>query len=417
MKTKKVIIIFSITLILALLIINLVSCCFLFEKKPKETRANKQSDEIAEKVEKNLIDLNTDFALKIFKQLSEESKNSNIFLSPLSISLTAAIAYNGAQNNTAAEIAEVFEFKSLPIEEFNASFKDLILSMNNIDEMVELYSANSIWCQDRFEIEKNYIDLIEENFIASIYNADFNKQQTADDINNWVKNATQNKITKIIDQASLKESVMVLLNAIYFKGQWKDKFKEENTEEGDFYLAGGDIMKVPMMHITEDFNYYEGENFQMLRMPYGRNKTSMYVLLPAKDAEANEFLKNLSGELLNEYISNSYEREIAVQFPKFEAEYSAELKNTLISLGMIDAFNEGNADFSKIAPQMFISSVAHKAIIEVNEEGTVAAAATSFGMGATAIEPVSFIVDRPFLLFIRDDRTGSILFEGKIMEP
>lgn len=417
---KTILFIFAILAVLGVLLCA-TSCCNiadLFRKTPKETEANRQSDKMAENVDQNLVSINTDFALKIFKELSNEDESTNVFISPISISITAAMAYNGAKNLTQQEIAGAMEFTNYNIDELNSAFKILLSSMTDIDEMVQLYTGNSIWCRRDFDIKKNFTSLVENYYNASLYNEDFNNPATADKMNNWVSEATDGKITRIVDSATLRNVVMYLVNAIYFKGQWKDKFKAENTEEDDFFLIDNNVKKVQMMSASEKYKYYEGDDFQMIRMPYGRDKAAMYVFLPKEGVDVNDYINTLSHDLLNKYISEAISTEVSLKFPKFNIEYGTKsLIEPLKKLGMINAFSAEKADFTSIAPLMFISRIEHKAIIEVNEEGTVAAAASSFGMGATAVRPVEFIVNRPFLLLIRDDRTGNLLFMGKILEP
>jgi serine protease inhibitor len=422
MSARKIIIVMSAILVVLTVLLYTAGCCIdvagLFRKTPKKTEADKQSDKMAEGVDQGLVNLNTDFALKIFKELSNEDKNINVFISPISISIAAAIAYNGAKNSTQQEIAETLEFKDYSTEKLNSSFKGLLSSMTDIDAMVELYSGNSVWFKKDFNIEKDFTDLAGNYYNASIYNEDFNSPDTAGKINNWVSEATEGKITKIVDSATLKDAVMYLANAIYFKGQWTDKFKAENTEEDDFFLTDKNIKKVQMMSNIKKYEYYQGDDFQMIRMPYGRGKAAMYVLLPNEGIGINDFINSLSRDLLSSYISGGISTETILKFPKFNIEYGAKsLVGPLKNLGMADAFSTEKADFGSIAPRMYISQIEHKAIIEVNEEGTVAAAASSFGMGATAVRPVDFIVNRPFILLIRDDRTGNILFIGKILQP
>jgi len=422
MRVRKTIFLMFAILVVLTVLLSSTSCCstisYLFRKKPAETKANSQSDKIAESVDQNLVSLNTDFALKIFKELSNEDENTNVFISPISISLAAAMAYNGAKNLTQQEIAETLEFKDYSIEELNSSFKVLLSSMTDIDEMVQLYTGNSIWCGKDFDVEKDFTDLAGNYYNASIYNEDFNNPDTAGKMNDWVSKATEGKISNIVSPQALKDAVMYLVNAIYFKGQWKDKFKVENTKEDDFFLVDKNIKKVQMMTNNKKYEYCQGDDFQMIRMPYGRGKAAMYAILPNEGISINDFINNLSRDLLNKYISEAMSTEVMLKFPKFNIEYGAKsLVEPLKNLGMVNAFSAEKADFGSIAPLMFISQIEHKAIIEVNEEGTVAAAASSFGMGATAVRPVEFIVNRPFILLIRDDRTGNILFMGKILEP
>lgn len=421
MNIRKIILLISIALIILIILFSSTGCCaginYLFRKTPKETKANKGSDKIASVVDKALVDSNTGFALKIFKELSKEDRNINIFISPISISIAAAMAYSGARNQTKEEMAQALEFTDFTSEKLNESFKNLLLSMSDIDDMVELYVGNSIWYRKDFNVEKDFIDLTNNYYDASVYKVDFTGQDTAGRINNWVSEATKGKISKIADQDSLKDAVMYLINAIYFKGQWKDKFKEENTIEDTFYLSDNSTKEIMMMYNNEKYKYYKGEDFQMLRMPYGRDKAAMYVLLPDENVGIDEFIDGLSPDLLSKSITGASSFEVDLKFPKFKVEYGTKsLIEPFKKLGMINSFTD-KADFSGIAPQMFISQIDHKAIIEVNEEGTVAAAATSFGMGATAARPIEFIVNRPFILMIIDDRTGNILFLGKITEP
>ena len=422
MSLRKIILLVSAIIVVLTVLIYATGCCFdvtgLFRKKPAETKANSQSDKIAESVDQGLVSLNTDFALKIFKELSNEDKNTNVFISPISISLAAAMAHSGAKNSTQQEIAETLEFKDYSIKELNSSFKVLLSSMTDIDEMVQLYTGNSIWCSKDFSVEKDFTDLAGNYYNASIYNEDFNNPDTAGKMNDWVSKATEGKISNIVSPQALKDAVMCLVNAIYFKGQWTDKFKVEDTKEDDFFLIDKNVKKVQMMTNNKKYEYYEGDDFQMIRMPYGRGKAAMYVLLPNEGIGINDFINSLSRDLLNKYISEAISTEAMLKFPRFNVEYGAKsLVEPLKNLGMVNAFSAEKADFSSIAPLMFISQIEHKTIIEVNEEGTVAAAASSIGMGATAVRPVEFIVNRPFILLIRDDRTGNILFIGKILKP
>ena len=240
MSLRKTILLVSAILVVFTILLYATGCCFdvtgLFRKTPKETKANKQSDKMAESVDQGLVSLNTDFALKIFKELSNEDKNTNVFISPISISLAAAMAYNGAKNSTQQEIAETLEFKDYNIEELNSSFKVLLSSMTDIDEMVQIYTGNSIWYKKDFSIEKDFTDLAGNYYNASIYNEDFNNPDTAGKMNDWVSKATEGKISNIVSPQALKDAVMYLVNAIYFKGQWTDKFKVEDTKEDDFFL-------------------------------------------------------------------------------------------------------------------------------------------------------------------------------------
>lgn len=417
MKAKKISLAFFILFLVAAILVSLGACCFGFNKGPKATKANKESDKAAEIVDKNFVGSNSEFALDLFNRLANKDSSSNIFISPISISIAMAMVYNGANGASRQDISEIFRFKNYDADSLNKAFKLLLTSMSGIDEMVELYTGNSIWLKDDLKINKDFTSLTENYYNATVNLADFESSDTVNKINDWAGKATQGKIKNIADPASLKNAVIYLANAIYFKGQWRDKFKQENTEEDDFFLADKSSKKVQMMQNTGEFDYYDGEKFRVIRMPYGRRKSSMYVFLPDEDIDINDLLTSLSVELLDKYILQSTSEEVMLKFPKFNIDYSANLENTLKNMGMNTSFNKDTADFSGIAPGVFISQIAHKAIIEVNEEGTVAAAASSFGMGALAVKPIEFTVNKPFILLIKDDRTGNILFEGRIMVP
>ena len=417
MKAKKITLSFLVLILIAFILTSFSGCCFDFNKGPKATKANKDSDKAAQDVDRNLVNANTEFALDLFNRLAIENSSGNIIISPISISLAMAMAYSGARGSSAQEISQAFRFNNYDPDNLNNAFKLLLSSMNGIDEMVELYTGNSIWINKDFEINQDFKALTEEFYNASVSSADFKSSDTVNKINDWVSKATEGNIKNIASPSSLNEAVMYLVNAIYFKGQWSDKFKSENTQEEEFFLLDKSSKKVQMMNNTEKFEYYQGENFKMLRMPYGRSKSAMYVLLPNEGFDINSLSASLTASLLESYITQSASEEVMLKFPKFDIDYSVNLNNTIKNMGINAPFNKETADFGGIAPEVFISQIDHKAIIKVDEEGTVAAAATSFGMGATAARPVEFTVNRPFILFIRDDRTGNILFEGRITLP
>jgi serpin B len=253
---------------------------------------------------------------------------------------------------------------------------------------------------------------------------DFGDQKTVEEMNKWVKTQTNEMIEKIIDNIE-PDNVMFLVNAIYFKGDWLEQFDESLTQEKDFYLSDGSIIKPETMSIIGDFHYYSEEDFSVARFPYGRDKIAMYIFLPQKDVTIDGFTDKLSQSSFDDIISRlSLQRELKVRFPKFKLEYGTKrLNNVLQNLGMNIAFSPNEANFGGIAPldkgNLFISFVDHKAVIEVNEKGTKAAAATNVGISLTSapVDTQTFYVDRPFFFVIRDDRSGSILFMGKILNP
>jgi serpin B len=381
------------------------------------------SDEKANSVDKSLVSSNTKSALSIFKELSIEDKNKNVFISPLSISIALSMTYNGAEGTTRDAMARALQLGNMSLEEINQGYLNLIESLENADNLVKLSIADSIWIRDSFEpyVRQDFTRRVKEYFESEVFSRDFGNPQTPDEINGWISNQTDGKIDKMVDEIS-PELVMFLINAIYFKGEWVTSFNESATKEADFFLSDGSTLKVNMMSTKGNFSYFEGEDFKAARFPYGRDKIAMYVFLPNRDVTLDSFVESLSQDTLENCVDRfSLVEGLEVKFPKFKLEYGVKrLNDVLEKLGMGIAFDPYNANFSGIAPkELFIDYVDHKAVIEVNEKGTVAAAATVVGISFSSISPElpTFIVDRPFFFVIRDDRSGTILFMGKVENP
>jgi serine protease inhibitor len=384
------------------------------DRVPTETE--KRSDELAESIDSSLINANSRFAFEIFQELASEESGTNVFISPLSILLALAMTYNGAAGNTNLAMAEALQFSEFELEEINRGFSDLTISIVDADEQVEISIANSIWYRLGFEVEEDFIDRNESYYGSEVRELDFTDPQASDTINRWIDDATKGKIEQMID-AIPPDAMMYLINTIYFKGDWTVQFSENETRDGEFNLASGGKKMVPMMHMEEQFQHAEARNLGILRLPYGRENLAMYILLPDEGANLDEIIGELDEESWNRLTSELVEKEVTLAMPRYKVEYEMLLNDGLIKIGMGPAFGS-QADFSGIAPGIFISRVLHKAVIEVNERGSEAAAATVVEMTKSApSQPVEFIVDRPFFFTITDDRTGSILFMGKVAEP
>ena len=362
------------------------------------------SDEKANSVDKNLVSSNTKFALNILKELSIEDKNKNIFISPLSISIALAMTYNGAKGTTKDAMARALQFGNMSLEEINQGYLNLIDSLENVDKQVQLGIADSVWIRDSFEplVKQDFTQRVKDYFKSEIFARDFGSPQTPDEINAWISNKTNGKIDKMVDQID-PELVMFLINAIYFKGEWITSFNESATKEADFFLSDGSTVKVNMMSTKGNFSYYEGEDFKAARFPYGRDKIAMYIFLPNRDVTLDSFVESLDQKAWESYIDGFKLVEgLEVKFPKYKLEYGVKrLNDVLKRLGMGIAFSPGNANFTGIAPaDLFIDYVDHKAVIEVNEKGTVAAAATVVGIGLTSMPPIkpTFFVDKTLVI-------------------
>jgi serpin B len=368
-----------------------------------------------------LVEGNSTFALDIYQKLRDTK--GNLFFSPYSISTALAMTHAGARESTADQIAYTLHF-TLPRRELHPAFGALEAKLNAIQSQgdVQIHVANSLWPQTGYPFLEDYLQLIEKHYGSSITPVDYISatEEARQTINRWVEKKTQEKIKDLIQRGMLDAStVMVLTNAIYFKGNWARQFEEETTTEAPFRVATNRTVEVPMMRQAASFKYTQMDGIQILELPYEGNSLSMLVLLPAKVDGLQELERALTVEKLRAWTADLRAIHIRVVLPRFKVTSRFSLGKTLIDMGMFDAFDVERADFSDMDGKknsLFISEVAHKAFVEVNEEGTEAAAATGVIMQTTSIAP-EFVADRPFLFLIRESATGSILFMGRIVDP
>jgi serpin B len=374
---------------------------------------------------------NTRFALELYQLIKGDA---NLFFSPYSISAALAMTYSGARGETAGEMAEVLHFPvAAPGEAADeamlrmrvaAAFGDLDegLAADPENRGYSLHTANALWGQRGHPFLDSYIGFVDEHFGAPLSLVDFagDTEGARLKINAWVEERTRERIRDLIPQGTLvPATLLVLTDAIYFKGDWGEKFDPERTREADFRGLGG-TKSVQMMSRKGDYRYFEDEEAQALELPYRGDGLSMVVLLPKVEGPAGlEALERaLTPTRLEGWIAGLRKREVAVAIPRFEMTWGTEdITSALEALGMERAFDPGRADFSGMSPDpaLFIGYVLHKAFIEVNEEGTEAAAATAVGM-LKAVMPTVFRADRPFVFMIRDGSTGSILFLGRVTD-
>jgi serpin B len=367
------------------------------------------------KISSEVIEGNTVLAFKLFKALNKEDKEKNIFISPLSISTALAMTYQGAGTTTKEAMAEALGYTGIEDGSVGDSYRNLIPYLNQLDDKVKLNISNSVWVNEGEEVKPDFLKANQDIFRASVNTLDFRQDQAVDEINQWISEATNKKIDKMIDSPIATDVIMYLINAIYFKGDWAQQFDRKNTFESKFQAGNGSTDKIMMMNRKGKVQYGQGDNYQVVRLPYGNGKAAMYCVLPTKDMAIDEFITTLDADRWQAIKESIAERdEVVLQLPRFKLEYGIKnLNQSLTTLGMGEAFTE-NADFSGIRNDVCISKVLHKAIIEVNEEGSEAAAATAVEMTVTGMpEPLAFIADRPFLFLIVDEETGTILFMGK----
>ena len=357
---------------------------------------------------------NTRFGFKLLQDLRERDPGGNIFISPLSISIALTMTYNGAVGETERAMAEVLEIDGLDLSTINQSNKALRDSLEDPDPKVEISIANSIWSRQGVDFNANFLGRNRAFFGAEVASVDFSALEATEIINEWVNTNTNGKIEKIVDRIN-PQTLLFLINAIYFKGNWQDEFDKSTTRPGIFHLPNGSEKQVQMMRREGVYSYFRGENFEATSLPYGDGRLGMYIFLPNPDSNLNEFLGDLNAENWEHWISQFGNRGHDMILPRFKLEYEVTLNDTLKALGMDIAFSS-NANFSGMGPpDLFISEVKHKTFVEVNEEGTEAAAVTA--VGTTASVPPVFRVDRPFFFAICDAETRTILFMGTVTEP
>lgn len=377
------------------------------------------------KVDERLIAATSRFAFKLYKQVLKQGTAKNVFVSPSSVILALAMTYNGAEGETRQAMAHALEIEGLSLDEVNRAFADLQSMLGSADPKLQLKIANSLWAKKGVSLKVDFIQRSKEHYAAEVTNLDFENPTAPATINAWVRNNTDNRIEKVVDRIS-PDKILFLINAIYFKGQWRNRFEKAKTREEDFNLADGRQKKLPMMSQSGKYNYYKGKDFQAVSLPYGTGRISMYVFLPDKSTTLDQFERNLTAENWETWMNSFREAPGEVMLPRFKIEYEVELNDALKALRMAEAFDPHRANFSGIAQlsqaeRIYISEVKHKTFAEVNEEGTEAAAVTSVGMTVTSVQlpQENFVmkVDRPFFLAIRDNLTGAVLFMGSIVDP
>ncbi|TYQ16905.1 UNVERIFIED_CONTAM: serpin B [Acetivibrio alkalicellulosi] len=373
---------------------------------------------IDEGISEGFISGNRQFAFDIFKHISNEDHDKNIFISPFNISVALSMVNQGAGSETKDQLKRTLGFEGLRDSEVNQSYKYLLNYLNQFDQKIKINNSNSIWNNTL------WIDRINENFISvnqDIFNAwvalrDFSDEDgVLDEINNWISEATEGLIEKLLSSID-EEDITYILTAIYFKGMWEEEFKVENTIETDFYMDDGNSKKVMMMKKTGSMDFVEGDGYKAVRVPYGNGEVAMYCILPDEGTSINDFIGDIDVAKWSEIKNRMRKQRVSLELPRFEIEYGGkDLKDSLVALGVEKAFNEYDADFPEFSVDgAHISSVVHKAVVKVNEEGTVAAGYTVIGVSPPGfIETDEFVANRPFMFVIADEKYDTILFMGK----
>ncbi len=389
----------------------------------RDTNIQDTKPPLAGSIEPGVVEANTEFGFNLFNEILNTEQDKNIFISPFSVSLALAMTLNGAAETTEQAMTDTLQLQGNDSETINTSYALLLQALKTSDPKVTLEIANSLWADQHFTFNQDFLQRNTDYFGAEVSTLDFADPNSVDTINQWVDTNTNGKIEKILEQIDERE-ILFLINAIYFKGAWQTEFDPADTRDNTFHLADGSQKQVPMMARDGEYPFYYASDFTAISLPYGNGRVSMYIFLPSQNASLDQFLENLNAENWQNWISQFHERDILLQIPKYKFEYKVNLNKVLSALGMGIAFDPETANFKRMLPpdgaipvvNLSISRVDHKTYVEVNEEGTEAAAVTNVGIVATSAPP-EFIVNRPFFFAIHDNETKTVLFMGTVVDP
>jgi serine protease inhibitor len=357
------------------------------------------------------------FSFSLFRGVAPLRPDSNVFLSPLSVSFALGMAMNGAAGATYDQMRSALAFGGAAEADINGGYKSLIALLRGLDPQVDLRIANSIWYDAGFPIEPGFLAASRDYFGAEVAGLDFASPASVKTINDWVGSATAQKIPKIVEQLD-SDLVALLINAIYFKGSWRERFDAALTQDAPFHGVGGD-QPAKLMHRDDTMRYLATADFSAVDLPYGNGAFAMTVLLPSEGRSVETIAASLQAAQWSTWMSQFHDVQVDLRLPRFKLEWSRTLNDDLKALGMRDAFAKGGADFTRLSPrgrELFISYVKQKTYVDVNEEGTEAAAVTAVGVSVTSLQQtIAMRVDRPFIVVLRERLSGTILFMGKIV--
>ncbi len=412
--------------IFIILISILLSACGETISQAKSNRVREKTPDVSAADLQTVVDGNNAFALELYQSLRGE--DGNLILSPFSISLALAMTYAGARGETETQMADVLHFTSQEQTHrtFNAldlALEDKATMLDKEQEPMQLSIANSVWTEQTFTFQPDFLDTLAIHYGAGIRLMDFINQPdpSRTQINAWVSDETEDRINDLIPEGGVTtDTRMVLVNAIYFKADWLDPFDADDTYDLNFKLLDGSEVAVPTMGQRMNIAFTTGDGFAMAELPYADGSAVMTLLVP-DEGRFEEIEANLNNQFLESALASMKTTDTILRMPKFKYESGFSLSDTLTKMGMPAAFDQNQADFSGMTSQqdLFISEVIHKAFVAVDEKGTEAAAATAVLMeGATAMMVENeLIIDRPFIYFIRDVKSEQILFVGRVLNP
>jgi len=353
-----------------------------------------------------------------------------MFMSPLSISVALAMTYLGARNNTKSQMSDVLHFNEVKEGLLHEAFNEIRLALSEPDQPYKLHIANKLFGDQSYTFLADFLGATEKHYGAQLHPVNFGDSSGSTNlVNQWVADNTAQKITELIPPGVLNDlTKLVLVNAVYFKGDWEKKFDKNDTKDEDFHVSTTETVRVPLMHKSKAKVWYgvnQDLNCQAIELPYAGERLSMFVILPI---EVNGLGKLESSLSADEFVNTREKfrmqlRDVHIWLPKFKLDEKLGLNGILAAMGITDMFDGDSADFSGMdgTRNLFVSKVLHQAVVDVNEEGTEAAAATAVVMMLRCApmfkDPFEFRADRPFLFFIKDNKTNSVLFLGRLVRP
>ncbi len=407
------------SLLILILVIPLL--CLRCTKSPDENLPKDPVQINLTQVQTSLVGSGNDFAFDIFRKVLEnEGEGKNVMISPLSISYALSMTLNGADGTTREAMLEALRANGITVSDINEAYEELTKALLSVDKRVIISIANSVWTEEEFKVKQEFIDILTNYYDAESREFDIDDTTVPDQVNTWIEDKTNGLIKDMISGLP-DNTVMLLINAIYFKGKWKFEFDKDETHDKPFYLPSGSSSDVPTMFQNGDLKVYNGEGFVVGEFPYGQGNFVMDIILPDAQDGVNALLPSVTAQAFAGWVDQLSEIEADVYLPRFKYGFKKSLKDILADMGMGIAFTDF-ADFTNIAefPPLLITDVLHQAFIETNEEGTEAAAATVVIIGTTSIgpdTPFPFVADHPFIYIIREVTTGSIIFMGRVSDP
>lgn len=373
--------------------------------------------------EREVVDAGNGFALELFERLTAGEPTSNVVASPLSAFYSLGMTANGAAGETLGAMRSTLGQAGLDEAEANEAYRGLMDLLLGLDPGVELRLANSIWYREGFRVRTSFVDLSQRVFDAEVRGLDFGAAEAPATINGWVEEETEGRIQELVESIRPDE-VMFLINAVYFHGRWRETFDGDLTRAESFRRLDGSTVQAQMMkRPPSTVRHLSGQGFHAIELPYGRGAFVMTILLPSEGTSPADLLAGTDAATWEAWMAGFAEQRMAVEIPRFRIEWEKLLNDELIAMGMGPAFTPGGADFGRLVEEgtipgtdLYITRVKQKAFIDVDEEGTEAAAATSTGVGVVSAPP-TFRADRPFLFAIRERFSDALLFVGQVLDP